>query len=292
MDGLLLVNKPSGISSRKAVDLVIRRLGKVKGGHCGTLDPLADGLLVIGLGRATRALDHLLLQSKCYRAKVRLGMRTDTGDMEGEIVQRQDFQMPDRARLAAVFAALRGEMMQSVPAYSALKQGGKRFYQLARNEEEVPHRQRRVWIYKMQLGETGSDGFSFDVECSRGTYIRSLAEDIGRYLNTVACLERLRRIAIGSFTLERSLSLDAIDKYSREDIVKAILPVDQAFCDLPSVDLDVGLADAFCHGRAVTLGNLRAEKRWRVYNGTKGFLGIAVSDGNILKPLKVLKPAD
>lgn len=289
MNGLLLVNKPSGISSRKAVDRIIRSLGKVKGGHCGTLDPLAEGLLIIGLGRATRALDYLSTKSKCYRANVRLGVSTVTGDAEGEIAERRDFRLPDRACLSSLFAALQGEMLQTVPIYSALKQDGKRFYELARNKEAVPHRQRWVYIYWMRLREVGSDSLGFDVECSKGTYIRSLAEDIGRYLNTVSCLESLQRIAIGPFTVQQSLPLDLIDKYPQEKVVDAILPVDRAFCDLPAICLDTDSADAFCHGQIVTLVGLPAGQH-RVYGRDKQFLGVAkVSDGS-LRPLKVLAP--
>ncbi len=290
MDGLLLVNKPSGISSGKAVGRVIRRLGKVKGGHSGTLDPLAEGLLVIGLGCATRALGHLAAKPKCYRATARLGVSTATGDLEGAIVARRDFHMPDRECLASLFAALQGEMLQTVPAYSALKQDGKRFYELARDAQETPHRQRWVRIHRLQLLAAENDRISFDVECSKGTYIRSLAEDIGRYLNTVACLARLQRTAIGAFALEQALPLDAIEQRSQEEIAAAVLPVDQAFCDLPAAYLDATSAAAFCHGQTVAPVGAPTEERCRVYAADKQFVGVASAKDGLLKPLKVLKP--
>lgn len=290
IDGLLLVNKPRGISSRRAVDRVNRCFGKIKSGHCGTLDPLASGLLIVGLGRATRTLDHLSSQPKTYRAHVRLGVRTATGDLEGEVVETKDFILPDKPALTACCNSLCGETVQVAPKYSALKHCGKRFYELARNGEPVPRRERRVHIYRMEAGEVDDSGFWFDVECSSGTYIRALAEDVGRRLGTVACLQSLRRTAIGVFTLRQSLPLALFDECSMQPILESLLPPDRAFYDLPAVVLDPARARAFCCGQAVSTTELQPAK-CRVYDESRRFLGVATGDGRMLKPLKVLAPA-
>lgn len=289
-NGLLLVDKPTGVSSRAVVDRVIHSLGKVKAGHCGTLDPMASGLLIMGIAKGTRTMEHLLLQRKTYRAKVLLGVQTDTADLEGQVIQKQAFTVPDHHQLTELCQSLCGEMTQVAPKYSALKHEGKPFYKLAREGKSVPRRERRITLYRMQLGEISDTGFSFEVECSKGTYIRTLAEDIAQRIGTVGCLEALQRTTIGQFNLVQATPLTRIEELSPEQVIEHIVPLDQAFRDLPSITLKGDLSRAFCVGKALPLSEEITDQttgKARVYNEDNTFLGITeIVDGS-LKPSKV-----
>ena len=286
IEGLLLVNKPKGISSRQMLDRVKRRLGKLKMGHCGTLDPAAEGLLIVGLGRATRTMEHLLQCSKKYRAYALLGMATDSGDLDGEVIETTTFMVPARERIQTVLNSLCGEITQTVPKFSALKHKGQRFYKLARSNQEVPVRKRKTFIYQIHLGDIKEDGFWFDVECSKGTYIRTLVEDIGSALGTVACLASLERLSIGSFTNQEALSAESIDQLPIEKIIASLIPTDQVFNEFSALQLDAELSQSFCCGRFITLLGQGSEKL-RIYDKQGRFLGIGQANIEGIKPVKV-----
>ena len=286
--GLLSLDKPRGVTSAAAVARVRKRFGAAKAGHCGTLDPAAEGLLIIGLGRATRVLPYLAAQRKCYEACVRLGVRTATADCEGEWLARRPYRVPQAHRLRRLFDDFCGDTMQAAPKYSAVKHRGRRLYQLARAGRATPLKRRRIFIYSLRLRHLHGDGFCFGVECSQGTYVRALAEDMGARLGSVAYLSRLRRTAIGSFSLERALPLAALDTCGDEALARCVGAPDEGLSELPAIVLDHERSERFCRGQEVA-GAAPSPPAGvcRVYGETRRFLGIAVKDGARLRPRRV-----
>lgn len=239
MDGLLLIDKPNGITSHDAVDAVRRALGIRKVGHAGTLDPMATGLLVMGVGRATRLLRFLGDMDKEYEGTARLGEETDTLDADGRILRTQPVQVSG-ADIREAMAVLTGEIEQRPPAYSAVKVGGRRLHREARagRPAEAGPRTARVDVFE----PTGFDGrdVSFRVVCSGGTYVRALAADLGSRLGTGAHLVRLVRTRIGPFRVENA---------SPPQRPGQLLPVERAVSHLPRLELSEDEAEAARHGR-------------------------------------------
>ncbi|MGH7804400.1 MAG: tRNA pseudouridine(55) synthase TruB [Candidatus Binatia bacterium] len=210
LDGILLVDKPEGMSSAGVVREVKRRLAVGKVGHLGTLDPFATGLLPLCLGEGAKVVPFLNQEEKSYEGTIRLGLATDTLDRTGEETERAPVPALAETALAEAAARFTGEIEQVPPMYSALKRGGVPLYELARRGVEVEREARRVTIERFVLRANGPDKIDFEVDCSKGTYVRVLAADIARALGTVAHLERLRRTRFGAFTVDRSAALDSI----------------------------------------------------------------------------------
>jgi tRNA pseudouridine55 synthase len=274
-EGLLLVDKPSGMTSHDAVDVVRRSLGTRKVGHAGTLDPMATGLLVLGVGRATRLLRYLGDLPKTYAATGRLGAETDTLDADGEIVRTAPVDV-SLAEVERACASLVGESMQTPPAYSAVKVGGRRLYEAARKGEvlEAPARPIRVDAFDV----TAFDGRDVEVliTCSGGTYVRVLVGDVGRALGCGAHLVRLRRTAIGSFRVE-----DAHPPGAR-----TLEPVERAVEHLPGVRLDPEEARAASHGRP--LGPAGVVGPYAVFDPGNALVGIYRDEGAMAVPQVIL----
>jgi tRNA pseudouridine55 synthase len=240
-DGILLVDKPKGITSHDAVDRVRRTLGIKKVGHAGTLDPMASGLLVMGVGRGTRLLRFLADLDKEYEGTGRLGVETDTLDAEGEVVRAADVAVAE-SDLRSAMKALTGDIEQRPPAYSAVQVGGERSYKAARRGEvlDVPPRPVRVDTFELERFE--SPDFEFRVVCSSGTYVRSLVADVGSTVGAGAHLTRLVRTRIGRFTLEQA---------KPPDDVRDPLPLEEAVAHLPRLELSEEEAVAARHGRVL-----------------------------------------
>jgi tRNA pseudouridine55 synthase len=247
MDGLLLVDKPVGPTSHDVVGRVRRLSGTRRVGHAGTLDPLASGLLVVCLGRATRLLDYVVGQPKAYRATVRLGQETTTYDAEGEVVAEQ----PVAVRAAAVEAVLgrfRGHIEQVPPMFSAVKQSGRPLYVLARQGLEVARAPRPVTIYALDLLAYEPPDLELRIDCSSGTYVRALAHDLGQALGTGAHLAALRRTAVGRFQVDDAVPLDDL---TAENLADHLRPAAEAVAHLPRLALpDEQIAD-LVQGRAI-----------------------------------------
>lgn len=246
--GILIVDKPSGLTSHDVVGAV-RRVAKTKKvGHAGTLDPTATGVLVLAIGQATRTLEYLTSHDKRYTATVRLGQSTTTYDAEGEMVGLFDRPLPPREDVEAVLGHFRGEIEQVPPIYSAIKQGGQPLYAKARRGETVEVAARPVIIYELTLTGWDPPDFELEIHCSKGTYIRSLAHDIGQALEVGGHLTALRRTASGSFTIEQAHTLDEIKAASTAEVVSWLLPVGAGLEGLPTlvvtadeiVDLQMG----------------------------------------------------
>ena len=287
LDGILILDKPAGISSNAALQHAKRLLEAAKAGHSGTLDPLASGVLPVLFGEATKFSSFLLDADKEYLADVRLGVRTNTGDAEGEVISRSAVTIDDAA-LEPVLARFRGEIDQVPPMHSALKYGGRPLYEMARRGVTVPRAPRRVAIHALELIERSGDVLRIRVACSKGTYVRVLAEDLGAALGPGAHLAALRRMIAGRFTLAQAVTLEVLggmDPAAREQV---LLPVEALLEGLPPVHLEESLAGAFLNGRIVTCSDGPQGQR-RVYAGAADLLGVGeVGPGGSLRPLRLL----
>lgn len=223
--GLLLVNKPSGITSFKLVNTIRKKLQIKKAGHCGTLDPLASGLMLVLLGKATKMQDNFMKKDKVYLADIRLGLRTESGDLDGNIVSESDYSHVTNEKIQNVCAGFIGEIEQIPPMFSALKVGGRKLYDLARKGIEIERKARKIMIYSIDVLNFSNGIIKIRVKCSSGTYIRTLAEDIGKKLETDAVLNNLVREEIGVYSLAEAVNLDEIISHSPEFTSSKIITV-------------------------------------------------------------------
>jgi tRNA pseudouridine55 synthase len=236
MDGLLIVNKPGGMTSHDVVNVVRRLCGTRRVGHTGTLDPLATGVLVVLVGAATRLAQFIAADDKAYYAAVHLGETTTTGDAEGEVTMRRPVTATCQDILAAL-APFRGDILQVPPMYSAVKVAGRKLYQLARQGQEVARKPRPVTIYRLELLNCAPPDVMLEVACSAGTYIRSLAMDLGEALGCGAHLRGLARLAVGRFTVEQSYTLEALRALADAGRLAEVLLPPQVGLDMPAVTL-------------------------------------------------------
>ena len=279
VDGVLLLDKDSGMTSNSALQGARRLFSAAKAGHTGTLDPLATGLLPLCFGEATKFSADLLDADKIYEAEFLFGLTTDTGDAEGAVLQQRpiDFALAD---LEAVLLRFAGRISQIPPMYSALKRDGKPLYQLARQGIEVEREAREVTISELLLLTFSGDRCRLRVSCSKGTYIRTLAEDIGNALGCGAHLTALRRVAAGSLRIADALTLDQLHALSEEQRIACLLPPDALLQTLPAVHLDAESTQRFVHGNPVSA--VAAPGKCRVY-GDNRLLGLGEADvtGNV-----------
>lgn len=277
-EGLLLVDKPRGITSHDAVAKVRRAIGTRKVGHAGTLDPMATGLLILGVGRATRFLRFLGDLPKTYEATMRLGIETTTLDADGEVTRIAPVAVDDDG-LAAAVAALVGESMQRPPAYSAVKVGGRKLYDAARKGVALEAALRPIKVDRFEVRARRGDDVDLVVTCGGGTYIRVLAADVGTALGCGAHLAALRRTAIGSFDVESAMD---------PDDPGVPLPIERAVAHLPVLRLDTEEARAAGHGRV--LAPAAIEGPYAVSAPDGRLVGVFQDDGPRAKPLVVLAP--
>lgn len=305
MNGLLIIDKPLGMSSHDVVARARRLLREKRIGHAGTLDPLATGVLALCVGHATRLSEYLLGEDKAYEGVIRLGERTNTDDAEGEVIATREvpaIRDEDMRRLERQFS---GEIAQVPPQFSAIKKDGKRAYAIARKGETVALEARTVTIHEMRLnaerrtenGERGNDAvvlrstLSVSVRCSAGTYIRSLARDIGEALGCGGHLIALRRTQAGAFTLNDAVTLEQVEQAAKEGRAEALLlPMDRAVADWPAVQLDEEQARKLLNGQRLALTptlSLGEREQVRTYDPRNHFIAISRWDGKMLAPLKV-----
>ena len=252
LDGVLLLDKPAGVGSNAVLQAVKRLYGADKAGHAGTLDPLASGLLLVLFGEATKFSQFALDADKEYVACARLGITTTTADAEGEVLERKACNVHD-ADLEPVLAAFRGELEQVPPMYSALKHAGRPLYALAREGREIARAARRIRVHELQLVRFAGDALELRVRCSKGTYIRTLVEDIGRALGCGAHASALRRTASGSFRIEDAVTLEQLQADTSAARDARLLPLERLLGGLPRVDLPAALAERFARGQALRM---------------------------------------
>ncbi len=272
LHGVLLIDKPSGITSTAALARARRALRAEKGGHTGTLDPMASGLLPLCFGEATKFASDLLDADKSYAATVRLGINTDTGDAEGQAVLTREVAV-DRAALDAVLEDFRGPIEQVPPMYSALKRDGRPLYDYARQGITVERAARGVTIHALDVTAFEGDTLAIVVHCSKGTYIRTLAEDIGNRLGCGGHLIALRRLTVGSLALGVSIALEALERLEPEERDAHVLPIDTLIAGLPRIDLEHELARRFVEGQRLAWSDTSIQGRVRVYRDDDTLLG-------------------
>ena len=295
--GWIVLDKPLGMSSSRAVGAVRRALGAAKAGHGGTLDPLATGILPIALGEATKTVAWAMAGRKTYEFQIRWGEARSTDDREGEVVATSDHR-PDRSAIEAVLPRFTGEISQLPPIYSALKVDGERAYALARQGEEVTLSPRAVTIHGLRLlGMPDPDRADFEADVGKGTYIRSLARDIAQALGTVGHVSVLRRTLVGPFGLARAISLEKLEALGHSAAASEhLLPVEPPLDDIPALALTEAEAHRLRHGEAVTPAQPAMRERIdQLGNGallcatTGGKLVALVEiDGCELRPMRVL----
>ncbi len=262
--GILLLDKPEGITSYGVVDKVKRILQVKKVGHCGTLDPFATGVLVVCIGQATRISDQLLMQDKTYAYTARLGVETDTLDRTGQIVSSWAGDPPNLGEVEVILQSFMGHTTQQVPYFSAVKVGGKRLHQLARKGTPVDLPTRSIQIKRLRLLRYEWPDMDLEVTCSKGTYVRQLAADMGRKLGCGAHVKDLRRLASGAFTLEKAVSLEElVTVRDSNHLDKILIPMSEALAHLPSIAIeDQGLREGLANGQLSTEWQKAHQKRF------------------------------
>jgi tRNA pseudouridine55 synthase len=284
VDGILLLDKPRGLSSNAALQRARRLLDARKAGHTGTLDPLASGLLPLCFGEATKFAQGLLDADKGYRAIVRFGASTSTGDAEGDVVAVAPIAF-DETALRQALGRFVGRVKQVPPRHAALKLAGRAYYDYARAGVEIPRAPREVEVHALELVAWAPPDATIDVHCSKGTYVRVLAEDLGEALSGRAHLAELVRTRSGAFALERAIGLEALEALSPEQRLDRLLPVDAGLAAMPAVTLDAAATVALTHGRRPQ--HAAEPGRYRAY-GPTGFVGVVEATGNELRALRLL----
>lgn len=293
VSGVLLLDKPAGVTSNRALQHVKRLFGAAKAGHSGSLDPLATGMLPICFGAATKVAGFMLDATKTYEVTGRFGAATDSGDADGRIVATDSAEPLDAGRVATAVAGFAGEQTQVPPMHSALKHDGRRLYELAREGRVVEREARPITILDIELRSLEWPDFELRVECSKGTYVRTLVADIAERLGTLAHVRALRRTGVAPYDEsqlvgEAELERAAAGTGAREALDAFLLPADSALERLPRLDVDADAAAALRHGRRV-----RAPAEWpvgwvRLYGAGIGFLGVGeVLDERELAPRRL-----
>jgi len=288
INGFINVLKPPGMSSHDVVSFIRRTYQIKKVGHAGTLDPSAAGVLPIAVGKATRLIEYMTDADKGYRAELTLGYSTDSGDTTGNIIKGiEDFITPEFNVITNVLDSFIGEIQQIPPMHSAIKINGTKLYDLARKGISIERSPRAVTIKKISLIKNSLDHFLFDVECSKGTYIRTLCLDIGVKLNIPSVMSFLIRTRVGGFKLDQAFTLEEITKYPLD----VLQNIDVVLEHMPAVFLSSNLAQAFKQGQKIIMKNTDIQNSLvRIYENDNDFIGIGEFDINkvLITPIKVI----
>jgi len=288
ISGILLLDKALGVSSNTALQQVRALYNAAKAGHAGSLDPLASGLLPVCFGQATKVCGRLLSSGKTYRVLVQLGARTESGDGETPVIERAVVPPLDDRSVDAALAAFLGPQQQVPPMHSALKFEGKRLYELARRGESVEREPRAIVIHRIARVRLEGDELEFDVYCSKGTYIRTLAADIAAGLGTIGYVRGLRRLSLDPFDDLPMYTLEQLTGLSPEARDALLLQPDRAFLDLPQVDLADDAVEGLLQGRTVAARQRAAPGELRAYDDRGRFLGMVqgAPDGRV-RPVRL-----
>ncbi len=293
MNGIININKPLGMTSHDVVGRLRRILGIKKIGHTGTLDPDASGVLPMCIGRATKTADMLTAQNKQYIAEVTLGSATTTLDASGEVTETSEVNV-DESDIQSVVTEFVGNIMQIPPMYSAIKIDGKRLYELARDGVEVERKPRPVTIEKIEILSIDLENkkFSMKVDCSKGTYIRTLCDDIGRRLGCLAHMSALIRTRSGRFCIDDAYTLDEVEKMAENGNMSFLVPIDKVFEELPKLILSSRRARLMCNGVQISAQGIIDGETYRVYDESGSFLTISEAENGLLKILKTFYQAN
>lgn len=287
IDGILLLDKPLHLTSNGALQRVKRLFGAKKAGHTGSLDPLATGMLPLCFGEATKVSQFLLDSDKHYQVEAKLGIKTTTGDAEGEVISTRPVVDITPQKIEEVMSQFLGEIQQIPPMFSAIKHQGKPLYELARKGVEVERKARTVMIRSLQVTASSADTFSFDVHCSKGTYVRTLVEDMGEKLGCGAYVSGLRRSAVSPYEQHRMYTLPELEEmhaqYGFDALMQCLLPIDTSVQNLPSVKLSSSATFYIRMGQPVMVPHLPADGWVRIFSDDMQFMGIGeiLDDGRV-----------
>lgn len=285
MDGILIVNKPKNCTSHDIV-YKIKKITSEKVGHTGTLDPMATGILPLLIGKGTQCSKYLINHDKIYQAQLKLGIKTDTADSEGKIIEKKDIlpNILEKENIQKVLNSFLGEQMQIPPMYSAIKVKGKKLYEYARNGKNVKIEPRKIKIYEIKLIKIYQQEkiIEFEVSCSKGTYIRSLCEDIANRLGTIGYMKNLNRMQVGNFNNLNAVNIENIDNKEKsiELIKKYLIPIEEIFKDRQSIELNNKKLNLFLNG--VKLTQDRENGIYKIYSENK-FIGTGIIKDGLLK---------
>lgn len=288
MDGILIVKKEKGCTSHDVVAKV-KRLTKTKVGHTGTLDPMATGVLPLLLGDGTKLSKYLIEHDKIYEATIKLGKKTDTADLEGKVIEEKTVKenIFNTEYINKILGEFKGIQMQKPPVYSAIKINGKKLYEYARNGQSIEVPERKIEIYSIESLEYSEKEktITYKVHCSKGTYIRSLCEDIAEKLETVGYMQNLNRIKVGSFCIEQAVSLKQIEEaveFNKEEFWKNnLITIEQFFKNKNKIVLDKRRLELFLNGVQITVKN--KDEVYSIYNESNNFIGTGTIKNNLLK---------
>ena len=283
MTGIFLIDKEQGWTSSDVVARLRRVLGERRIGHAGTLDPLATGLLIVMVGRATRASDYLMKHDKRYLAHLRLGIETDTQDITGQVIREKPCRVsPEEVKAAA--ERFLGTVQQMPPMYSAIKVRGRKLYEIARRGETVERKARTITISSLSIAGMQDTDYILDISCSSGTYVRTLCHDIGQTLGCGGCMTQLRRLASGCFTVDMAHTVEEISKADRKTIDSWIIPTDKAFSQFEELTVNDEAEKKLRCGTAVA--QCAADGKYRVYSTDGTFLMLGYTENGILRTEK------
>ena len=295
ISGIVLLDKPLGITSNRALQIVKRLYNAAKAGHTGSLDPLATGLLPLCLGEATKVSGFLLDADKSYLATLKLGVKTFSADAEGEVIETRPVENYSKKQINAAIEHFLGDIEQVPPMHSALKVDGQPLYKLAHQGVVIERKSRSVHIFGIEVLRHEGDEIDIEVHCSKGTYIRTLAEDIGEKLGCGAHLSALRRTASGPFDLEESITIEQLEQFAEktneqgfDELDNQLMPAEEALYDWESVDLSADATFYILRGQAVQVPNAPTSGLVRLFSEEKGFLGIGeIMDDGRVKPTRL-----
>lgn len=288
---MLLLDKPNGLSSNQALQKAKRLLNAQKAGHTGSLDPLATGLLPLCFGQATKISGLFLNADKCYQVKIQLGVKTDSGDCDGNVIEQPETEpnrtcstRPTLPQIEKALQQFRGQIDQIPPMYCALKHNGQPLYKLARQGIEIPRQPRQVTVYDLSIIDFQDDFLTLNISCSKGFYVRSLAMDLGEMLGCGGHVNELRRVRVGTFTIDHAVTLEQLEVLeSQQHRQRLLLPSDHVLAHLPKVDLTAKTAHYFCQGQSVRALKLPEPGMARIYAEDNSFLGLGevITDGTV-----------
>lgn len=285
MDGVVIINKPNGMTSQNVVSKVKRILNEKKVGHAGTLDPNATGVLPILVGKATKISKYLIEHDKSYEAIIKLGEKSSTGDIEGDIVEKKEIKLDKYTSedIQNILNMFLGKTKQIPPMYSAIKVNGKKLYEYAREGKEVELKEREIEIFNIQLKNVDYENqeISYIVDCSKGTYIRTLCEDIAKKLNTVGYMKELTRLRVDKFNISNAITLEELEEKKNNSNFEDIIPIESLFSDKPKIILTNKKENLFLNGVKLTFNN--EDGTYLIYNEKKSYVGLGIIKDNLLK---------
>jgi tRNA pseudouridine55 synthase len=290
VSGVLLLDKPGGITSNEALQKVKTLFFAAKAGHTGALDPLATGMLPICFGEATKFSQYLLDSDKGYQVRAKLGIRTDSADSDGQVIATRDVNVSQRD-IEKALQQFRGDIMQVPSMFSALKHQGQPLYKLARQGKYVEREARPVTVYRCELVQFNGDEIELEIECSKGTYVRNIIDDLGERLGCGAHVISLRRNFVAEYPPQAMVTIEQLeaDRATGNSLDGHLLPVDSPVMALSEVELDFASAGYFCHGQAIFMPDLVEGEDYRVYDENGQFLGVAqMSDDGMLQPRRLV----